>query len=471
MTPELPWIAFGALAFHALGLCAAIHAIMKTRSTQGAIAWALSLITWPYVSLPLYLVIGKDKFSGYMRARKFKDARFRSALEDLVRKFAAHDPTPGITALERLSGMRFTQGNAVRLLVDGEATYEAMFDAIAQARGYLLIQFYIFRDDSVGQAFKARILERAAAGVQVYFIYDALGSHGLARRFLQELESAGVRTAAFRSTRGLRSHIQLNFRNHRKIVIVDGHTGFLGGHNVGVEYLGLDPRLGPWRDTHVEIRGAAVLQAQLCFLEDWHWACDDLPSLRWDFPAPHPENHKVLIYPSGPADALDNCALFFAEAIQSAKHRVWISTPYFVPDAAILSALHLAIARGVDVRILMAGKSDNIISKLATQSYIPEIVPHGIRVFKYRRGFLHKKVLLVDSGIASVGSANFDNRSFRLNFEVSALVLDEAFARSVEAMLMADFARSEEVQPQAFEPPGRLMSFASRLARLTSPLL
>jgi len=479
VTHVLPLI-LGALAagLHGLGALAALDAIFHARTSQGAIAWSLSLFIFPYLALPLYLIFGGRKFYGYVEARR----RGNQQIEHLTR--AAQDAHGGgiravftraeehFAALEKLARLPFSEGNAARLLVDGENTFQAIFEAVEEARDYILAQFYIVWDDSLGRAFRERLIRAARRGVRVYFLYDSIGSYNLPRSYLEPMHAAGILTAGFTGrSKGRGRPFQINFRNHRKIVVVDGRKAFVGGHNVGDEYLSRNPKLSPWRDTHVEVAGPAVLGVQLAFLEDWFWMTHQAPSLNWTPEPRQRPGRRILVLPSGPADDLDTCGLMFTQVIHSAKRRLWLVSPYFVPDEKVIGALQLAVLRGVDVRILLPEKTDQILVHLAAFTYLEETLPFGIRVFKYKEGFLHQKVFLKDDDLAGVGTANLDNRSFRLNFEITMLFADGDFARRVESMLEADFARSRELDMGEIDGKPGWFQVGTKLARLCSPVL
>ena len=252
--------------------------------------------------------------------------------------------------------------------------------------------------------------------------------------------------------------------------MVDGRVAYVGGHNVGDEYMGRDPEFGRWRDTHVRITGPAALAVQLSFLEDWHWATDEIPELSWQPHLPEGEGQDVLIFPTGPADELESATLMFLAAINSADERIWIASPYFVPDESIMNQLHLAALRGAAVRIIIPDKADHTLVWLAAYSFFDEAQLTGIRFFRYMDGFLHQKVGLVDDDVSAVGTANFDNRSFRLNFEIMAVMADHAFNKEVEQMLLADMEQSVEMQPGDLEEKSYWFKLGVRLARLTAPI-
>jgi len=301
-------------------------------------------------------------------------------------------------------------------------------------------------------------------------LYDRIGSHSLPASYVQTLRDAGVQVHAFATRSGWLNRFQVNFRNHRKIVVVDGMLGFVGGHNVGDEYLGKKAPLAPWRDTHVQVSGPVVACLQESFAEDWFWAARELPPLI--LPDTYPDAGVLCqLLASGPADAHETCSLFFVEAIHSATERVWITSPYFIPDEAVFAALRLAVLREVDVRILLPSRPDHRIVYAASSLFAFEAVRAGVRVFRYQPGFLHQKVVLIDNEISAIGSANLDNRSFRLNFEVMLLTVDDDFATEVELMLEADFAKAREIAKEESRQTHRLQQLGMRVARLISPIL
>ncbi|WEY40178.1 MULTISPECIES: cardiolipin synthase [Paraburkholderia] len=468
---------FVALA-HILGVIAACHAILNTRTSQGAIAWAVSLTAMPYFTLIPYLFLGRSKFEGYADARRLRNESLRSrahppewdSMGSSGAKPADALGTSVIRSFTRLGGMPFLPGNSVRTLVNGDATFAAILEAIGEAERYVIVQFFIVRADALGEMLKDVLLACAKRGVRVYFLYDSIGSFDLPHRYVSALRAGGVEVHPFATNRRFVNRFQLNFRNHRKIVVVDGARAFVGGHNVGVEYLGANPRLSPWRDTHIEVRGPAVASIQFVFTEDWYWATQQLPPLDSP-PATHSDDMHCLVLPSGPADRQETCSLFFVEAINAARKRIWITTPYLVPDEAVFSALRLAVLRGVDVRIMIPSRRDHYVVFEASKLYAWDAIRAGIRIFRYRPGFLHQKVVLIDDVAAAVGSANLDNRSFRLNFEIMVLTVDQAFAAEVEAMLQHDFDEAFEIDRTEYRNAPAWRKMTMHVARLFAPIL
>lgn len=463
------------LIIQAAGIVAAMDAVMTGRTAQGTIAWGLALLLVPVAAIPFYLVFGSRRFRGYVRARRKGNLNINQlsrTLHERMMAFATSRQPADATALEALAVQPMTRGNRTALLVDGEATFDAIFEAIGRAQRYVLVQFYIIRDDRTGRRMVEAIGAARARGVKVYVLYDQVGSASLPRRFINDLKTLGVQVHSFRTRRGPKNRFQINFRNHRKIVVVDGREAFVGGINVGDEYLGLNPKFSPWRDTHMSVEGPAAMAVQMAFVEDWYWATRSVPELNWTPEAAPGEGggRPVFVVPSGPADEVETCSLLFGHLIHSATKRLWIATPYFVPDEAITSALQLAALRGVDVRVIIPEKDDHKLAWLAAFSFYPDVLPVGVKLYRYQSGFMHQKVVLSDD-TAAIGTANLDNRSLRINFEITMLVPDAAFAEDVAAMLRRDMERCQGVAKSGLERRGWGFRLAVRASRLLAPIL
>lgn len=475
--PPFEWTtllaATGLACLHGLGLLHILHVLMRGRTAQGTIAWIVCMAVAPWIAIPFYWIAGRRRFTGYIRARRTGDCELRKASGDLhlrLRHFELKPTDAFAKAAEILGGLPFTRGNSIELLIDGDRTFRAIFDAIDSAEHYILVNFFIVKNDRVGQRFKDALIRRASAGVRVYFLFDEIGSHKLSRSYLRELRQAGVECHFFGTNRHWWSRLQINFRNHRKIVVTDGHTAFIGGLNVGDEYLGRDLRFGRWRDTHLRLQGPCVQAIQLVFLEDWNWAADAYPKLSWDCHA-RTDDQAVAILPTGPADPADSWQLTVAEACNTARERIWIASPYFVPDQGVLTALQAAAIRGVDIRILIPEKADHLLVWLAAFTFYEETLPYGIRLLRYHGGFLHQKAMLVDERYAFVGTANLDNRSFRLNFEITAVSTDAGFIDEVTHMLETDFLQARDATLEDFDNRHFSFRIAARAARLFAPVL
>lgn len=463
-------------ALEVAGVITAIMAIHDTRTPQGAIAWALSLVTFPLVALPLYWIFGRTKFYGYVDAIRAGREEFHRRMGTPYTVFPAHDldspkqPNAPQAVFESLTGVPFLGGNSIELYGDGISTFDAVFTDIEKAIHYVLVQFYIVHDDGLGNNLKKLLIRKRSQGVRVYFLYDEIGCHSTPTSYWKELQESGIEVRPFHTTRGRHNRFQLNFRNHRKVVIVDGHIAYVGGHNVGDEYLGVAKQLEWWRDTHMSVTGPAVQGVQICFCKDWYWATRELLDLNFSMPE-HVGEARVLALGTGPEDKFESCSLMFIQAIEAAQDRFWAASPYFVPDSAVMKALQLAAMRGVDIRIMLPEKTDHKMVYLAGFACLKELDLPDIRVFRYQKGVLHQKVFLVDNMLAGVGTANMDNRSFRLNFEITMLVEDSQFCEKIESMFIDDFANCRETRPNEFDSKNIIQKTIIKFARLLSPIL
>ena len=456
-----------AMLLHVAGIFAAMHAVMNTRTPQGAFAWALGLALLPYVTLVPYLYLGRSHFYGYVTLHR-AHRQWLSEASLRGEHVGVPEECERYAALTQMLGGSFHPGQQLQLLIDGDATFEAIFSAIAQAEHCILMQFFIFHDDELGRRMQQALLERAAAGVRVFVLFDGIGSHALPKHYVETLQQGGVAIHPF-ATQRHSNRFHLNFRNHRKIVVVDGWLGFVGGLNVGDEYLGLKPPLAPWRDTHLQMSGPAVVDLQRSFAVDWHWVTGELPPMLP--PRPSQGDAYTLIAATGPADPQESCSLYFTVAINAARRRLWLTSPYFVPDQAVMSALRLAVMRGVDVRVLIPARPDHRTVFLSSTLHAYDAINAGIGIYRYQPGFIHQKVILIDDDAASVGSMNLDNRSFRLNFEIGALNVDRVFAQDVERMLIDDFGRAVQVTRDEYRKAAYLRRLAMHVARLFDPVL
>ncbi len=469
------WLGFAAVvAFYLVGILHVLHALMHVRTSQGTIAWVISLLTVPFIALPMYWLLGRTRFAGYVGGRREMDGRLGKLAAAMHRRLRHCEvEIPEDDAFERaaqvLGGLPFTRGNELELLIDGDVTFSRIFETIRTAKHYLCVNFFIVKNDRLGTQFQQALIERAKAGVKVYFLFDEIGSHKLPGRYLKEMKDAGIECCSFGINRFWWSRLQLNFRNHRKIVVSDGTTAFVGGLNVGDEYLGRDQRYGGWRDTHLKLQGPVVQAVQLVFLEDWFWATSRMPDLDWETRAERADQIAAII-PTGPADPADSWQLLVAEAANTARKKLWITSPYFVPDEGVLTALQAAAIRGVDVRILIPERADHLLVWLSAFSYYEQSIPFGVKLFCYQKGFLHQKVMLIDERLAAVGTANLDNRSFRLNFEITAFSTDSKFVREVESMLITDFSHAREATVEDIRNKPFLFRAACRAARLLAPI-
>ncbi|MBE9207826.1 cardiolipin synthase [Nostoc sp. LEGE 06077] len=473
----LTFLSAATVVVHALGIGHAAHAVMTVRSSRGAIAWSISLVTFPWLALPLYWILGRTKFNGYAEALRSVYAQHQKLVKQAyseITKFQVAIPAQfnslGILG-ETFTGVSFTSGNAAELLIDGQQTYPAMLSAIAAAKNYILLQSYIVDDDEAGYEFQAALIAKAQQGIRVYFLYDEIGSNKLSRAYINSLRQNLIQVSAFHTTKGRGNRFQLNFRNHRKILVVDGEIAFTGGLNIGNDYLGKNRRLSPWRDTHIKMQGPSVQSLQSSFLQDWYWANRYVIDVNWQVKANWEVNQTALVLPTGPADKHKACQLFFVNVINQAQTRLWIATPYFVPDDSTLTALKLAAMRGVDVRIILPNRPDHLFVYLCSFSYYNEMKALDIKFYRYKHGFIHQKIILIDNDLAGVGTVNLDNRSFFLNFEVMAFMINARFAHSVEKMLKTDLAASVTVDFAEYDKKPLWFKLGVRISRLLTPLL
>lgn len=445
--------------------------ILQKREPAATLSWLLSLAALPYLGFLIYFLLGPQK----IKRQRLRRNRSRDGLDT---GDAACPPDQECTELALLSqastGLPPSSASDVRLLVDGGATYDALLEAIAQARNHVHLEYYIFEPDRTGTRVRDALVERARAGVQVRLLLDAVGSSKVGARFLQPLHQAGGRTAWFHPTQ-FRPFTRpwVNLRTHRKIAVVDGRIGLCGGINVTDEE---DERLtaNAYRDLHMRVEGHIVRGLQQVFVEDWVYATGDT---RGDFagarlwePAGPPGAVATQVVTSGPDSDWEAIHRLQVAAIHEAKRRVWLVTPYFVPGEAARMALTSAALAGLDVRVVVPRQSDSRLVTWAARSYFDELLAAGVKVYEYGPRLLHSKALLCDDNLAIIGSANFDNRSFRLNFEVALLFRDPGIAAQLEAIIAGEIAAGVPV------PEGRQRGLLRHrlpeaVARLASPLL
>lgn len=378
-----------------------------------------------------------------------------------------------MAGLRRLPAAPIAAGNRTEVYSAGKPLYEAMLAEMEQAKDHIHAAFYIIRDDAIGRRFRDLWIKKAREGVEVRIMYDGVGSCRLSESFLAGLRESGAETHGFLPPLSALAARRLNYRNHRKMVIVDGRTAFVGGFNIGEEYVGGNPKLGFWRDTHLKIRGDAALVIQHLFLSDWAKASgkpvDPLPRYYPDGPPCGDDTVQVISGgPDRPGDGI--CETVFA-AINAARSSLYLTTPYFIPDPGMMAALKAAAASGVDVRIILPGKPDSRLVHGASLSYMEEMMRAGVKGYLYQKGFIHAKVVIVDGRIATAGTANMDMRSFFSNFELNVMLFDgHAVARLAEDF-REDLAHCEPLDLETLSARGRWQRMKEIGARLLSPLL
>ena len=470
---ESPILSILTFLFYLLAVICAVREVMVSRTSQGSIAWLISLALLPFPTVLIYFIVGWKHFDDYATSQMF-GGRLTRADRSRAIPLVDHESSKAFPVLTGVAQIPFLTGNDASLLIDGQATFDSIFDGIDSAERYLLVQFYIVRDDALGRKLADKLLERAAAGVTVRMLYDDVGSAGLSRAYVERLRQGGIEVFGFNYRhRFLRFYgpTRINYRNHRKIVVADGHEAWVGGHNVGVEYLGESPRFGRWRDTQVHVKGPAAIACAMVFREDWQWATGEDLALDLAPTIETPGDQSVLVMPTGPADRLEDCAIAFTDIISKAQQRVWIVSPYFVPDLDVRTALYVAVMRGVEVRLLLPEKPDHILVWLASNAHAHAMVEHGVEVYRYTAGFLHEKVILIDEQIAGVGTVNFDNRSFAINFELTLWFTNPQMISDVEAMLQIDLTNARRTTKEDVEAIPVYQRFVGQAAKLLSPVL
>ena len=370
------------------------------------------------------------------------------------------------------SRSRLTENNKVEVLNNGKETFDSIIEALNNAQDHIHLEYYIIEDDEIGNRIKDILIKKAKEGIKIRLIYDDVGSWGLGHDFILDLIEAGIDLYSFMPVRTYRFANKINNRNHRKIIVVDGITGFVGGLNIADRYLKGRDGKGFWRDTHLRLEGDAVKSLQEIFLIDWFFMSSVLLSEERYFPVHSiSEKHLIQISPSGP-DSDWSCIMqtFFA-AITTATNYIYISTPYFLPNESILTAIRTAALSGVDVKIILPEKNDSFLTNFSSRSYVQGLLEAGVNVYFYNKGFTHSKLLMVDDVFATVGTANMDIRSFDQNFEVNALIYDEEITLKLKSDFIKDIGNSNLVSLKTFKNRPLLEKLKESFARLFSPLL
>lgn len=448
-------------------------------------AWLLVLNLIPIVGFVLYLLIGMDFYKNRLfRVKEIEDEMRKVALKqeklinrnelDLGEKELCRFQDLMLYNLE-VSDAVLTDNNSVKIISDGTEKFKYLISDIQEAKEYIHIQYYIIQKDDVWFEISRELIKRAQEGVHVRVLFDGMGSRKMGRERWEMLRNCGISVGEFFPPILGRLHLRINYRNHRKIVVIDGRVGYLGGFNIGKEYLGQIKRYGYWRDTHMRIEGAAVTTLAVRFALDWNYATtENLFQENQLFKIPNymeEGNSAIQIISSGPDSSYQQVRDNYLRLIHKAISHVYIQTPYFVPDEAILTALQVAAKSGVDVRIMIPCKPDHPIVYWATFSYIGELLQAGARCYVYDNGFLHAKVLMVDSEVCSCGTANMDIRSFKLNFEVNAVVYGGQVCREMEELFNKDLEECREITLEQYNARTLWIRYKEGFSRLFSPVL
>lgn len=461
-----------------------IPRILLSRRESGAtLAWIMAIAIVPYLGVALFLLVGRSRF----RRKSLRKSRAHDEFQENLDRLPEGDASPPAASsgaatrpvardiskvAEALTGTPLVPGNAVQVFIDTDQAYRSMEEAILGARHHVHMMSYIFRPDEAGERFRDALAQKAREGLEVRLLVDGVGGYGLSDGFMAPLVEAGGRFGRFLPVFGWRSFWRSNLRNHRKILVTDGRVGFAGGLNIGEEYQGRKKRCAPWRDTHLRVEGPAVRRLQEVFADDWYFVTDEDLADEDHFPSVEPKGWDLVqVVDSGPDLRHKTIHGVFFTALNEATERVYITTPYFVPDQAMLLAMKAAAWRGVDIRILLPGRSDLPLVKLAGRSFYDELVGAGVKLYEHGRGILHAKTMVVDGAWSTIGSANMDIRSFRLNFEVNVLVAGTALAQQMESIFLDDLKSAVPVDGERLADRSRVVRMGESLARVLSPIL
>jgi cardiolipin synthase len=457
--------------------------VFENRNPVKTLAWLLVILLVPVAGVVIYVLFGR-----YYRKQKIYS---RKGMAD-SRRLAAHvnrqvgmlprvlaDESEAVRSKRHLIHLMLnnnrsllTLDNKIDLLVNGKQTFPAMLDAIASATNYIHLESYRIEPDTLGTEFRELLERKAREGVKVRVIFDDVGSWNIHKPYLREMRASGVQIFPFMPVRFPSFSSKINYRNHRKILVIDGRVGFVGGLNIADKYLHGLPDLGPWVDTHLKIEGEAVAALDRVFISDWDFVSGE--ELKPESFLKHVikigNRCLVQVASSGPDTDWATIMQVYFSAIATAKSSIYLTSPYFSPDESILTALKTAALGGVDVRMIFPKHSDSIISNWNTRSYITELLEAGVRIFLYEQGFIHSKYLLVDSVFSSVGSPNVDVRSFDLDFEVTALIYDEEFAARLGVLFEEDLENCKEVLIPEWVKRRRRERHKESMARIFGPL-
>ena len=471
---------FLTVLIHIINLLTIVYMVFKEkRSANSIIAWTLILYIAPFIGFIVFLLVGRKINKSNMFG--IKNAEIR-VLEKYDRQVKERSQVPVenmdmIMALETIDYSPYRNDNEVCMYSDGKEFFDALLKSLNKAKKSINIEFYIFKNDDIGTKILDILEEKAKNGVEVRLLYDSVGSRLLNRNVLKKLRAVGGKTGEFFPSWLKLINLNMNFRNHRKIVVIDNKVAFVGGFNVGDEYLGKDKKFGYWRDTHIKFKGSAVKDLNLRFLADWRYATKEEVDLSHmleisDENIGEP-NTGMQIVSSGPnlSDRYE-IKLAYLKMIQRAKKYLYIQSPYLIIDKSISDSLKLASASGVDVRIMTPGKGDHPFVYWANLAYAGDLLEYGVKIYHYdRSAFLHAKTVVIDDEICSIGTANMDTRSFELNFEVNAFIYSETISKQQKSEFEKDILKSEELTLEKYQNRSRGVKIKESLSRLFSDVL
>lgn len=465
------------------------------RNPSSTWAWALVVMVLPYVGFIVFLCLGLDsreyrvffekaKMDSELYQSVFKKTMYRLAniKENPYKTFTPILDIPDSEYLNRMlhlnyisDGSILIRNNSVQLFHDGKMKFRSLLNDIENAEHFIHIQYYIMRDDNLGKALIRALSQRAAEGVEVRLLIDGMGNFRNSKTFYKPLLDAGGKIGIFMPPH----FIRMNYRNHRKLCIIDGDKGYIGGFNVGEEYLGTVKRYGYWRDTHMKICGQAVIALQMRFIMDWNFSCaiddkiNDVENYLYLDKIKKNEYGTVnmQIVSSGPDTKYQSVHYSYNKMIMEAQKNIFIVTPYFVPDDSIFQSLRIAALSGVDVRIMIPANPDHPFVYGASLSYLGELIEIGVKCYQYENGFVHSKLMAIDGIVSSVGTANIDVRSFKLNFETNAFIYDISVTEEIETKFLDDLEYCTEIDEEWYKGRTRYTRIRESIGRLISPLL
>ncbi|MBQ7954554.1 MAG: cardiolipin synthase [Lachnospiraceae bacterium] len=467
------------------GLFAIIIIFFQRRNPQNVWTWLLLLYFIPVLGFIFYLLIGtdmrkqkmfrikeiEDKLSEVIR-RQTEQLRSRE-MEELIPEIAEYSDLV-MYNLDTMGSM-LTDNNDVDIFTDGNDKFDKLIEDLEKAKKFIHIQYYIIKNDVLFNRIKDVLVKKVKEGVEVRILYDAMGCRFVRKKYWKKLNVCGIKTAEFFPAFLRWLHLRINYRNHRKIVVIDNEIGYVGGFNIGKEYIGLEPKFGYWRDTHLRIAGEAVAGLELRFLLDWNYTAKENlftePKYVNGFGPGRRDNCDVQIIYSGPDTSRPQIRDNYIKLINKAKKSICIQTPYFIPDDAMLSALMIALHSGVEVNLMIPCKPDHMFVYWATYSYMGDLVMNGANCYIYNDGFLHSKGLIVDEKVFCYGTANMDIRSFSLNFEVNAVVYDEVKAKEMAEYFKEDLKRCSRITKDIYAGRSLLIRIKEQVCRLFSPVL
>jgi cardiolipin synthase len=484
----MTWLLLSEIIYILIVVMVALRIIYDTRSHVKTLAYLLLVIFVPVFGIFFYFSFGINYQKRKIYNKKLvQDEDLRKKLHNDILRYSKDtlEQSPDIQSSRELAVLLFrdiksplTGNNKVKVLINGENKFPEVLEALKNAKHHIHMEYYIYEDDKIGHALEEVLIQKAKEGVEVRFIYDDFGSRSIRKKMVPRLRNAGVKAFPFHKIVFLLLANRLNYRNHRKIIVIDGKTAFVGGINVSDRYINPpgDAQKVFWRDTHMRIDGPGVHYLQYLFLGDWNFCANDTLQPTEDFfPSigsfPLIEGQVVQIAASGPDSDLPTVLFSMIQAINLATDEILITTPYFIPGETMLNALIIAALGGVSVKLLVPGTSDSRLVNAAAKSYYQELLEAGVEIYFYTKGFVHAKTLVSDDKIAIVGTANMDYRSFDLNFEVNAMVYSKETAEELREAFYEDIKDAEKIDPLAWQSRPQYRQLLEKIARLLSPLL